>query len=94
MNNNKTVYVIGHKNPDTDSIAAAIAYANLKNLTGHHNYVAARCGNVSSETQYVLDRFGLKAPKFVGDVEHRFAIWICVIVQEYLKRFRLRMPGR
>ncbi len=68
MNNNKTVYVIGHKNPDTDSIAAAIAYANLKNLTGHHNYVAARCGNVSSETQYVLDRFGLKAPKFVGDV--------------------------
>lgn len=53
----KNVYVIGHKNPDTDSIASAIAYARFKNLTGHHNYIAARCGNVSSETQYVLDRF-------------------------------------
>ena len=64
----KNVYVIGHKNPDTDSIASAIAYARFKNLTGHHNYIAARCGNVSSETQYVLDRFKQKAPKFVGDV--------------------------
>ena len=64
----KDVYVIGHKNPDTDSIAAAIAYANLKNETGHSNYIAARCGNVSSETQYVLDRFNIKTPKFVGDV--------------------------
>ncbi len=64
----RTVYIIGHKNPDTDSIASAIAYANLKKETGHPNYIAARCGNVSSETQYVLDRFSLKAPKFVGDV--------------------------
>ncbi|MCR5228466.1 MAG: putative manganese-dependent inorganic diphosphatase [Eubacterium sp.] len=64
----KNVYVIGHKNPDTDSIASAIAYARFKNLTGHHNYIAARCGNVSSETQYVLDRFKQKVPKFVGDV--------------------------
>lgn len=64
----RIVYIIGHKNPDTDSIASAIAYANLKKETGHPNYIAARCGNVSSETQYVLDRFGVKAPKFVGDV--------------------------
>ena len=64
----KNVYVIGHKNPDTDSIASAIAYARFKNLTGHHNYIAAGCGNVSSETQYVLDRFKQNAPKFVGDV--------------------------
>lgn len=64
----RPIYVIGHKNPDTDSIAAAIAYANLKNITNQSSYVAARCGNVSSETQYVLDRFDLKPPKFVGDV--------------------------
>ena len=68
VKDDKIVYVIGHKNPDTDSIASAIAYANLKKETGHSNYIAARCGNVSSETQYVLDRFGVKAPKFVGDV--------------------------
>ena len=62
------VYVIGHKNPDTDSIASAIAYANLKNLKGDSNYLAMRCGNISNETQYVLDRFNVKAPHFIGDV--------------------------
>ncbi len=66
--NEKPIYIIGHKNPDTDSISAAIAYTYLKHQTGHTNCVAARCGNVSSETQYVLDRFEVKAPKFVGDV--------------------------
>ncbi len=66
--NDRTTYVIGHKNPDTDSIAASIAYANLKNITCSGNYAAMRCGNISSETQYVLDRFGFKAPKFIGDV--------------------------
>ncbi|MBO5608833.1 MAG: putative manganese-dependent inorganic diphosphatase [Eubacterium sp.] len=66
--NDKLTFVIGHKNPDTDSIAASIAYANLKNTFGKGNYVAMRCGNISSETQYVLDRFGFKAPKFIGDV--------------------------
>ena len=63
------IYVIGHKNPDTDSIASAIAYAYIKNKTdSKEEYIAARCGNVSSETQYVLDRFGIKAPRFIGDV--------------------------
>ena len=66
--NDRTTYIIGHKNPDTDSIAASIAYANLKNLTDNGNYAAMRCGNISSETQYVLDRFGFKPPKFIGDV--------------------------
>ena len=65
---NNEVWVIGHKNPDTDSIAAAISYANLKNEKGTGHYIAARCGNVSRETQYVLDRFGFKAPTFIGDV--------------------------
>lgn len=62
------VLIVGHKNPDTDSIAAAIAYANLKNATHSSNYIPARCGNVNSETQYVLDRFHMDSPKFVGDV--------------------------
>ena len=66
--NDKPIYIIGHKNPDTDSIASSLAYTYLKHQTGYPNCVAARCGNVSSETQYVLDRFNLKAPKFVGDV--------------------------
>lgn len=66
--NTKPIFVIGHKNPDTDSIAAAISYANLKNEKGTGHYIAARCGNVSRETQYVLDRFGFKAPTFIGDV--------------------------
>ena len=68
MGNDRPVYVIGHKNPDTDSIAAAISYAHLKRLKTSKNYMACRCGNVSSETQYVLDRFDFKAPKFCGDV--------------------------
>ena len=64
----KQVYVIGHKNPDTDSIAAAISYAYLKERIDGGKYIAARCGNVNSETQYVLDRFGFKSPRFIGDV--------------------------
>ncbi|MBO4863791.1 MAG: putative manganese-dependent inorganic diphosphatase [Eubacterium sp.] len=64
----RPIYVIGHKNPDTDSIAAAISYAALKNQKDEGNFVAARCGNVNYETQYVLDRFNFKAPSFIGDV--------------------------
>ena len=67
--NKRTTYVIGHKNPDTDAIAAAISYANLKNLTSDKNhYEAMRCGNINSETQYVLDRFNITPPRFIGDV--------------------------
>ena len=65
---NRPVYIIGHKNPDTDAIAASLSYANLKQAKGHSTYTAMRCGNISNETQYVLDRFNIKAPKFIGDV--------------------------
>ena len=65
----KPTYVIGHKNPDTDSISAAIAYTYLKQKKEPEEiFIAARCGNISSETQYVLDRFGIKPPRFIGDV--------------------------
>ena len=58
-----TIYVTGHRNPDTDSIVAAMAYAALRNALGHREYVAACLGHVSDETQIVLNRFGFAPPK-------------------------------
>jgi len=63
-----TVYITGHKNPDTDSIISAMAYAALKNALGQRQYKAARLGHISDETQIVLDRFGLEAPELITDV--------------------------
>lgn len=68
MEQEKKVWIIGHKNPDTDSICAAIAYADLKNQIGDGIYESKRCGQVNEETQYVLDYFGVPAPGFVADV--------------------------
>ena len=56
------IYVTGHRNPDTDSIVAAIAYAALRNACGDREYEAACLGQVSEETQIVLDRFGFQPP--------------------------------
>ena len=58
-----TIYVTGHRNPDTDSIVAAMAYTALRNALGHREYEAACLGHVSDETQIVLDRFGFQPPK-------------------------------
>ena len=58
-----TIYVTGHRNPDTDSIVAAMAYAALRNALGDREYEAACLGRVSDETQIVLDRFGFQPPK-------------------------------
>ena len=57
-----TIYVTGHRNPDTDSIVAAMAYASLRNALGDREYEAACLGRVSDETQIVLDRFGFQSP--------------------------------
>ena len=57
------IYVTGHRNPDTDSIVAAMAYAALRNAVGDREYEAACLGHVSDETQIVLDRFGFQPPK-------------------------------
>ena len=63
------VYVVGHKNPDTDSICSAIAYANLKNKTSDGTvYEACRAGEPNQETAYVLKRFRMKAPRRCLDV--------------------------
>ena len=57
------IYVTGHRNPDTDSIVAAMAYAALRSALGDREYKPACLGRVSDETQLVLDRFGFEAPK-------------------------------
>lgn len=61
----KKVWVVGHKNPDTDAICAAISYAYLKNQTEDKEYVAKRAGNINEETRYVLEHFGVKEPELV-----------------------------
>ena len=63
-----TVYITGHRNPDTDSIVSAMAYAALKNALGKREYKAARLGQISDETQIVLDRFGFRPPMLISDL--------------------------
>lgn len=65
---NKPVYVIGHRNPDTDSICAAITYANLKNKLDGENYLPARAGDINRETQFALNYFGIDVPRLLTDV--------------------------
>ena len=60
--------VIGHRNPDTDSICSAICYANLKRAITGDAYIPARAGHVNGETRFVLDYFGMEEPKLVEDV--------------------------
>ena len=62
------IYVIGHRNPDTDSIVSAMAYAALRNACGQREYEAGRLGQISVETRIVLDRFGFEPPKLIHDV--------------------------
>ena len=64
----KKVFVIGHKNPETDSICSAIAYAALKNKTDDGVFVPKRAGEVNNDTKYVLDFFDVETPEFIGHV--------------------------
>ncbi len=61
-------YVFGHQNPDTDSICSAISYANLKHALGEENVAPARLGDVSNETRYALDYFGIEPPELIESV--------------------------
>ena len=68
---NRKVYVVGHKNPATDSICSAIAYAALKTtITGIH-HEPRRAGQLNEETQYVLEHFGVKAPRLLSDLREQ-----------------------
>ena len=62
------IYVTGHRNPDTDSIVSAMAYAQLRTALGDREYVAARLGRISDETQLVLDRFGFEPPVLIHNL--------------------------
>ena len=62
------IYVTGHRNPDTDSIVAAMAYTALRNALGDREYAAACLGQVSDETQRVLDRFGFQPPQRISSM--------------------------
>lgn len=64
----RPVYVIGHKNPDTDSVCSAVCYARLKSLITGKNYIAKRAGHLNEETQYVFDSFKIKPPEYINDV--------------------------
>ncbi len=65
----RKITVIGHKNPDTDSICSAIAYAELKNKLGNTNlYVPRRAGAINAETRFVLKHFKVDVPELVEDV--------------------------
>lgn len=68
-----TIYVLGHKNPDSDSVCSAVGYAALLKAQGRSNPVAARQGALRRETAYILDRFGVADPMLVTDVRPRVA---------------------
>lgn len=67
------VFVIGHRNPDTDAICSAIGYAEFKRRTGMAEAVAARCGDTNDRIDFVLNTFGVPAPRFVADVSPKAA---------------------
>ena len=69
MKNQEKIFVIGHKNPDTDSICSAIAYYDIKNRTSQHQkFIPKRAGQINEETEYVLNRFGVQPPGYLSNI--------------------------
>ena len=69
MKNQEKIFVIGHKNPDTDSICSAIAYCDIKNRTSQkQRFVPKRAGQINEETEYVLSRFGVQPPGYLSNI--------------------------
>jgi manganese-dependent inorganic pyrophosphatase len=64
----KTIYIIGHKNPDSDSGVSATAYARLKQLLGFSNYIAARAGHFAPQTEYIFNKFNVPFPRYIPDL--------------------------
>jgi manganese-dependent inorganic pyrophosphatase len=64
----KTIYILGHRNPDTDSVASAAAYARLKQSLGKTECVAVRGGKVSPQTEYIFNRFKVPIPQYIPDM--------------------------
>ena len=69
MTRSEKVYILGHKNPDTDSVCSAIAYADIRNRTSKgERFIARRAGQINEETEYVLKRFGFSQPGYMPNV--------------------------
>ncbi len=64
----ETIYIVGHKSPDSDSICSALAYAEYKNISGDVNAIPTRLGEINRETKFILDYFGVEAPMFLETV--------------------------
>ncbi|MBQ1949254.1 MAG: putative manganese-dependent inorganic diphosphatase [Treponema sp.] len=82
---NKTVYIFGHKNPDTDSIVSATAYARLKQLQGFDNFKAARAGHFNPQTDYVYKKFNVESPKYLSNLTPKVEYFMqdkCETVEE------------
>ena len=65
----KKTLVVGHRNPDTDSICSAICYANLKHQLTGQDYEPCRVGSVNAESEFVLDYFNVDAPRLIDNVK-------------------------
>ena len=79
MKNQEKIFVIGHKNPDTDSICSAIAYADIKNRTSQKvKYVPKRAGQINEETEYVLNRFGMQPPGYLSNIGTQVIVEKCM----------------
>ena len=89
----RPLYVIGHRNPDTDSICSAIGYAHLKQALGEPA-VPARAGKLNAETRFVLDRFGVDMPVLISDLYPRARDIMVPVLVTILPDQTLRELGR
>ena len=86
-----TIYVTGHRNPDADSIASAIGYAELKGrIDTRNNYIPSRLGEVNAQTQWLLERSGAKSPQFLPHVMVR----ACDVMQSSFPTAHVGAPIR
>ena len=69
----KSTIVIGHKNPDTDSICSAICYADLKTKLTGESFRPCRAGEINNETKFVLEKFGVEPPELIESLEPRIS---------------------
>ena len=83
------VVVIGHRNPDTDSICSAIAYAELKNKTTDLVCEPRRAGKMNQETEFVLKKFGVTPPRMCTDVNPKIRVVIYTLEFSIMSR----IPG-
>jgi manganese-dependent inorganic pyrophosphatase len=65
------IFVVGHRNPDTDSVCSALAYARLRSLQGVNNVIPARAGYLNRQTEFVLESLGVEPPRLLSDVVPR-----------------------